>query len=160
MCVSTRVAVDAFVRLLHLCLGAALEHLHLRARTCIHVWVCVYVCVRARACLADRVPKDPNYIFRLYMALGNYRQAARTAVIIAKQVLSPALATLASPPPLLSLLRPLPPARTLHQSLPHPPSPPPKLRLARPLRVDCGALRRPSPLEPAGGGGAVLIRVV
>jgi WD repeat-containing protein 19 len=35
---------------------------------------------------ADRVPKDPNYIFRLYMALGNYRQAARTAVIIARQV--------------------------------------------------------------------------
>jgi len=33
----------------------------------------------------DRVPKDPNYIFRLYMALGNFRQAARTAVIIAKQ---------------------------------------------------------------------------
>ena len=127
---------------------------------CVCVCVCVYVCVCARACLADRVPKDPNYIFRLYMALGNYRQAARTAVIIAKQVLSPALATLASPPPLLSLLRPLPPARTLHQSLPHPPSPPPKLRLARPLRVDCGALRRPSPLEPAGGGGAVLIRVV
>jgi WD repeat-containing protein 19 len=31
------------------------------------------------------VPKDPNYIFRLYMALGNWRQAARTAVIIAKQ---------------------------------------------------------------------------
>jgi len=33
----------------------------------------------------DREPKDPNYIFRLYMALGNFRQAARTAVIIAKQ---------------------------------------------------------------------------
>lgn len=23
----------------------------------------------------DRIVKDPNYIFRLYMALGNYRQA-------------------------------------------------------------------------------------
>mmetsp|Transcript_44380 Transcript_44380/g.108454 ORF Transcript_44380/g.108454 Transcript_44380/m.108454 type:complete len:1358 (+) Transcript_44380:80-4153(+) len=33
----------------------------------------------------DRVPKDPNYIFRLYIALGNYRQAARTAVLIARQ---------------------------------------------------------------------------
>mmetsp|Transcript_13440 Transcript_13440/g.31546 ORF Transcript_13440/g.31546 Transcript_13440/m.31546 type:complete len:1359 (-) Transcript_13440:179-4255(-) len=33
----------------------------------------------------DRIVKDPNYIFRLYMALGNYRQAARTAVIIARQ---------------------------------------------------------------------------
>lgn len=29
--------------------------------------------------------QDPNYIFRLYMALGNFKQAARTAVIIAKQ---------------------------------------------------------------------------
>ena len=25
------------------------------------------------------VPKDPNFIFRLYMALGNYPQAAKTA---------------------------------------------------------------------------------
>mmetsp|Transcript_29922 Transcript_29922/g.80403 ORF Transcript_29922/g.80403 Transcript_29922/m.80403 type:complete len:508 (-) Transcript_29922:54-1577(-) len=33
----------------------------------------------------DGVPKDPNYIFRLYMALGNYPQAAKTAVIIARQ---------------------------------------------------------------------------
>ena len=34
---------------------------------------------------ADGVPKDPNYIFRLYMALGNYAQAAKTALIIARQ---------------------------------------------------------------------------
>jgi WD repeat-containing protein 19 len=34
---------------------------------------------------ADGVPKDPNYIFRLYMALGNYPQAAKTAIIIARQ---------------------------------------------------------------------------
>ena len=33
----------------------------------------------------DGVPKDPNYIYRLYIALGNYPQAAKTAVIIAKQ---------------------------------------------------------------------------
>ena len=33
----------------------------------------------------DGEPKDPNYIFRLYMALGNFSQAAKTAVIIAKQ---------------------------------------------------------------------------
>ena len=33
----------------------------------------------------DGVPKDPNYIFRLYMALGNYPQAAKTAIIIARQ---------------------------------------------------------------------------
>ena len=33
----------------------------------------------------DGVPKDPNYIFRLYMALGNYKQASKTAVIIARQ---------------------------------------------------------------------------
>ena len=31
------------------------------------------------------MPKDPNYIFRLYMALGNYPQAAKTAIIIARQ---------------------------------------------------------------------------
>lgn len=30
----------------------------------------------------DGVPKDPNYIFRLYMALGNYEQAGKTAIII------------------------------------------------------------------------------
>ena len=29
----------------------------------------------------DGVPKDPNYIFRLYMALGNYPQAAKTALV-------------------------------------------------------------------------------
>ncbi|OQR99725.1 hypothetical protein ACHHYP_04614 [Achlya hypogyna] len=33
----------------------------------------------------DGIPKDPNYIFRLYMALGNYAQAAKTAIIIARQ---------------------------------------------------------------------------
>jgi WD repeat-containing protein 19 len=33
----------------------------------------------------DGVPKDPNFIFRLYMALGNYPQAAKTAIIIARQ---------------------------------------------------------------------------
>jgi WD repeat-containing protein 19 len=33
----------------------------------------------------DGITKDPNYMFRLYMALGNYPQAARTAIIIARQ---------------------------------------------------------------------------
>jgi len=33
----------------------------------------------------DGIPKDPNYIYRLYIALGNFTQAARTAVIIARQ---------------------------------------------------------------------------
>lgn len=33
----------------------------------------------------DGIPKDPNHIFRLYMALGNYAQAAKTAIIIARQ---------------------------------------------------------------------------
>lgn len=33
----------------------------------------------------DGIPKDPNYIFKLYLALGNYVQAASTALIIAKQ---------------------------------------------------------------------------
>jgi len=33
----------------------------------------------------DGVPKDPNYIYRLYMALGNFTQASKTAVIIARQ---------------------------------------------------------------------------
>ena len=32
-----------------------------------------------------RRARDPNYIFRLYMALGNYLQAAKTAIIIARQ---------------------------------------------------------------------------
>jgi WD repeat-containing protein 19 len=29
----------------------------------------------------DGVPKDSNYIFKLYMALGNYAQAAKTGVM-------------------------------------------------------------------------------
>jgi WD repeat-containing protein 19 len=33
----------------------------------------------------DNVPKDPNYIYRLHKALGNFMQAAGTALIIAKQ---------------------------------------------------------------------------
>eukprot|EP00735_Rhodelphis_limneticus_P002837 TRINITY_DN1387_c0_g1::TRINITY_DN1387_c0_g1_i1::g.20098::m.20098 TRINITY_DN1387_c0_g1::TRINITY_DN1387_c0_g1_i1::g.20098 ORF type:complete len:1400 (-),score=364.31,sp/Q3UGF1/WDR19_MOUSE/44.20/0.0,IKI3/PF04762.7/0.00012,IKI3/PF04762.7/2.2,WD40/PF00400.27/1e+02,WD40/PF00400.27/1e+03,WD40/PF00400.27/0.025,WD40/PF00400.27/2.4e+03,eIF2A/PF08662.6/0.00032,Clathrin/PF00637.15/1.4e+03,Clathrin/PF00637.15/8.4e+02,Clathrin/PF00637.15/0.11,Clathrin/PF00637.15/0.91,Clathrin/PF00637.15/51,Clathrin/PF00637.15 len=33
----------------------------------------------------DGEAKDPQYIFRLYMALGNFPQAAKTAIIIAKQ---------------------------------------------------------------------------
>lgn len=33
----------------------------------------------------DGIPKDPNFIFRLYMALGNYAQAAKTAIIISRQ---------------------------------------------------------------------------
>ncbi|RLN32585.1 hypothetical protein BBJ28_00018526 [Nothophytophthora sp. Chile5] len=33
----------------------------------------------------DGIPKDPHHIFRLYLALGNYVQAAKTAVIIARQ---------------------------------------------------------------------------
>jgi WD repeat-containing protein 19 len=31
----------------------------------------------------DGKPKDPNFVFRLYFSLGNYLQAARTAIIIA-----------------------------------------------------------------------------
>merc|ERR1712176_1627398 len=34
---------------------------------------------------SDNVPKDPNYVYRLHEALGNYMQAAGTALIIAKQ---------------------------------------------------------------------------
>lgn len=34
---------------------------------------------------SDGVPKEPVHINRLYLALGNYEQAARTAVIIARQ---------------------------------------------------------------------------
>jgi len=34
---------------------------------------------------SDNVPKDPNYIYRLHKALGNFMQAAGTALIIAKQ---------------------------------------------------------------------------
>ena len=33
----------------------------------------------------DGVPKDPNYIYRLYMALKKYEEAGKTALIIAKQ---------------------------------------------------------------------------
>lgn len=33
----------------------------------------------------DGMPKDPNYIYRLYMALRKYEDAAKTALIIAKQ---------------------------------------------------------------------------
>ena len=31
------------------------------------------------------MPKDPNYIYRLYMALKKYDDAAKTALIIARQ---------------------------------------------------------------------------
>merc|ERR1712038_1106484 len=33
----------------------------------------------------DGVPKDAKYLFRLYMALKQYREAARTAIIIARE---------------------------------------------------------------------------
>lgn len=33
----------------------------------------------------DGVPKDPNYIYRLYLALKKYEEAAKTALIIARQ---------------------------------------------------------------------------
>lgn len=33
----------------------------------------------------DGIPKDPNYIYRLYMALKKYEDAAKTALIIARQ---------------------------------------------------------------------------
>eukprot|EP00397_Hematodinium_sp_SG-2012_P002124 GEMP01002130.1.p1 GENE.GEMP01002130.1~~GEMP01002130.1.p1 ORF type:complete len:1334 (+),score=291.61 GEMP01002130.1:56-4057(+) len=33
----------------------------------------------------DNVPKDPQYVYRLHQALGNYTQAASTALIIARQ---------------------------------------------------------------------------
>jgi len=33
----------------------------------------------------DGEPKDPNYIYRLYVALGNYERASATAVLISKQ---------------------------------------------------------------------------
>ena len=33
----------------------------------------------------DGIPKDPNYIYRLYMALKRYEDASKTAIIIAKQ---------------------------------------------------------------------------
>lgn len=34
---------------------------------------------------ADGVPKDPKYLFRLYMARKQYKEAAKTAVIIANE---------------------------------------------------------------------------
>ena len=34
---------------------------------------------------SDGVPKDAKFIFRLYMALGKYPEAVRTANIIARQ---------------------------------------------------------------------------
>ncbi|KAL5510224.1 hypothetical protein EMCRGX_G005734 [Ephydatia muelleri] len=34
---------------------------------------------------ADGMPKDAKYLFRLYMALGEYREAARTAILIARE---------------------------------------------------------------------------
>merc|ERR1719352_1370934 len=34
---------------------------------------------------SDHVPKDPNYVYRLHKALGNYAQASQTAVLITKQ---------------------------------------------------------------------------
>lgn len=33
----------------------------------------------------DGIPKDAKFLFRLYMALGQYEKAAKTAVIIAKE---------------------------------------------------------------------------
>ncbi len=33
----------------------------------------------------DGMAKDPRHLFRLYMALNQYREAARTAVIIARE---------------------------------------------------------------------------
>jgi hypothetical protein len=33
----------------------------------------------------DGVPKDPNYIYRLYVALEKYEDAAKTALLIARQ---------------------------------------------------------------------------
>lgn len=34
---------------------------------------------------ADGVAKDPRYLFRLYMALDQHREAARTAIIVARE---------------------------------------------------------------------------
>eukprot|EP00743_Colponemidia_sp_Colp-15_P004281 GILK01004618.1.p1 GENE.GILK01004618.1~~GILK01004618.1.p1 ORF type:complete len:1398 (-),score=319.35 GILK01004618.1:169-4362(-) len=34
---------------------------------------------------SDGQPKDPHYVFKLYLALGNFKQAANTAIIIARQ---------------------------------------------------------------------------
>jgi WD repeat-containing protein 19 len=33
----------------------------------------------------DGIPKDARYIFKLYMSLGQFKEAARTAIIIAKE---------------------------------------------------------------------------
>lgn len=33
----------------------------------------------------DGIPKDAKYIFKLYMSLGQFKEAARTAVIIARE---------------------------------------------------------------------------
>jgi WD repeat-containing protein 19 len=33
----------------------------------------------------DGIPKDAKYIFKLYMSLGRYREASKTAVIIARE---------------------------------------------------------------------------
>lgn len=33
----------------------------------------------------DGKPKEPKYLFKLYMALKQYREAARTAIIIARE---------------------------------------------------------------------------
>ena len=33
----------------------------------------------------DGIPKDPRYIFKLYLALGNFTEAVQTAIIIARQ---------------------------------------------------------------------------
>ena len=33
----------------------------------------------------DGIPKDAKYLFRLYMAKGQYREAAKTAIIIARE---------------------------------------------------------------------------
>ena len=33
----------------------------------------------------DGTPKETKYIFKLYMSLGQYKQASRTAVIIARE---------------------------------------------------------------------------
>jgi WD repeat-containing protein 19 len=33
----------------------------------------------------DGIPKDAKYIFKLYMSLGQYKEAARTAIIVARE---------------------------------------------------------------------------
>ena len=68
----------------HLIAAWEQQHNHLTA-----TWQAIEVVGRARSDMlthtlidflmgeTDGVPKDPNYIFRLYMALGNYPQAPR-----------------------------------------------------------------------------------